>query len=229
MKKTFLILTGILTISGIAASAQGVYSANALGYIRKTVPAQGKMACVTIPLNSLTEENNVFGRSTLAQQMPVNSTVYFWDPVSQGWSGGQKSNKGWSAGLSNRVVATGEGFFLKSPVDQATDIPITFAGEVPAEPTLSRAVVGGGALGTVGNPYPADFKFGTSSLAADASVNSTVYFWDPSSQGWSGGQKSSKGWSAGLSNRVVAATEGFFLKEAGAGKVWTTDKPYTWP
>jgi hypothetical protein len=231
VKKISVSLLALLLISASAAFAQqeGVYSANALGYIKKTVPPEGKMTCVTIPLHSLTDDTNVFGRTTLAQQLPAGSVVYFWNPDTQGWSGGMKSTKGWSPAQSNRVVVAGEGIFLKSPAAQTTAIPITFAGEVPSEATLSRAVVGGNAIATVGNPYPSDFKFGTSSLASNAAAGSIVYFWNLETQGWSGGMKSTKGWSPAQSNRVVAATEAFFMREAGSGLVWSPEKPYTWP
>ena len=231
VKKISVSLLALLLISASAAFAQqeGVYSANALGYIKKTVPPEGKLACVTIPLHSLTDGTNVFGRTTLSQQMPVGSVVFFWEPALQVWSGGTKGIKGWSSGISNRVVVAGEGFFLKSPAAQTNAIPITFAGEVPSEAALSRAVAGGNALDTVGNPYPSDFKFGTSTLAANVTVGSIVYFWEPSLQVWSGGTKGIKGWSSGISNRVVAATEAFFMKEAGSGLVWSPEKPYTWP
>jgi hypothetical protein len=139
-----------------------------------------------------------------------------------------KGVKGWNSAQSNRVVVAGEGFFLKSPADQATPIPITFAGEVPSEATLSRAVAGGDALTTVGNPYPADFLFGTSTLASNAAMGSIVYFWNPET-GWSGGMKGIKGWNSAQANRVVAATEAFFMKQAGAGSIWSPEKPYTWP
>lgn len=230
VKKISVSLLALLLISASAAFAQqeGVYSANALGYIKKTVPPEGKLACVTIPLHSLTDGTNVFGRTTLAQQMPVGSVVFFWNPETQGWSGGMKGVKGWNSAQSNRVVVAGEGFFLKSPADQATPIPITFAGEVPSEATLSRAVAGGDALTTVGNPYPADFLFGTSTLASNAAMGSIVYFWNPET-GWSGGMKGIKGWNSAQANRVVAATEAFFMKQAGAGSIWSPEKPYTWP
>lgn len=230
VKKISVSLLALLLISASAAFAQqeGVYSANALGYIKKTVPPEGKLACVTIPLHSLTDGTNVFGRTTLAQQLPAGSVVYFWNPETQGWSGGMKSTKGWNSAQSNRVVVAGEGIFLKSPTNQATPIPITFAGEVPSEATLSRAVIGNNAFATVGNPYPADFKFGTSTLASNAAMGSIVYFWNPET-GWSGGMKSAKGWNSAQAERVVAATEAFFLKEAGSGLVWSPEKPYTWP
>ena len=115
VKKISVSLLALLLISASAAFAQqeGVYSANALGYIKKTVPPEGKMTCVTIPLHSLTDGTNVFGRTTLAQQLPAGSVVFFWNPTNQAWSGGTKSTKGWSPAQSNRVVAATEAFFLR--------------------------------------------------------------------------------------------------------------------
>ena len=136
-----------------------------------------------------------------------------------------RSAKGWSAGDANRVVAAGEGFFIKSP----TNAEVTITGEVPDEAQLARVIPGGGAFGTLANPYPVDFKFGESEAAKNASQGSWVYFWSIDGQGWSGGGKGAKGWSAGDANRVVAAGEGFFLKEAEDKTTITTQKPYTWP
>ena len=74
MKKTLWIaIAGALAASVIAASAQEVLSANAVGYIKKTLPAGGKLVAVSMPLDSMTEANNVFGRTSLAQEMPVGS------------------------------------------------------------------------------------------------------------------------------------------------------------
>ncbi len=230
MKKTLWIaIAGALAASVIAASAQEVLSANAVGYIKKTLPAGGKLVAVSMPLDSMTEANNVFGRTSLAQEMPVGSIVYFWDETLQGWGGGIKSGKGWSVGDSNKVIKPGEGFFIKGNPAAVADVEVTITGEVPADTTMTRALLGGNALGTVGNPYPVDFKFGDSQLAQDAPVGSIVYFWDMALQGWGGGIKSGKGWSVGDSNRVVQAGEGFFLRQVGAAGSWEAAKPYTWP
>lgn len=233
MKKTMWIaIAGALAISVLAASAQEVLSANTIGYIKKELPAGGKMLCLSVPLFSMTEGSNVFGRTSFAQEAPNGSFVYFWNPTNQVWVGGGKSTKGvWAAGQSNYVIKAGEGFFLKSPTNAATATEITIAGEVPALATQTRAIAGAATLGTVGNPYPADFKFGDSSLARNAANGSFVYFWNDTNQVWVGGGKSSKGvWAAGQSNYVVKATEGFFLKTSNATSwVWTNAKPYTWP
>ena len=230
MKKTLWIaIAGALAASVIAASAQEVLSANAVGYIKKTLPASGKLIALSAPLNSMTESSIVFGRTSIAQEAPSGSVVYFWDPTLQVWSGGSKSTKGWSPAQSNKVIASGEAFFLKGNPADAVAREVTITGEVPDDAVLSRAIPGSAALGTVGNPFPVDFKFGTSSVASNASAGSVVYFWDEALQVWSGGSKSTKGWSPAQSNRVVLAAEGFFLKEAGTGGAWTNSKPYTWP
>ena len=234
MKKTLWIaIAGALVASVIAASAQEVLSANAVGYIKKTLPANGKLIALSIPLNNMTEGSNVFGRTSVAAEAPNLSIVYFWDPVLQQWASGQKSGKGvWPGGASNHVCLSGEAFFMKGNPTNATDVEVTITGEVPSDLALSRALPPGtNSLGTIANPFPVDFKFGTSTLAQQAPNLSIVYFWDPALQQWASGQKSGKGvWPGGASNYVVLAAEGFFLKGAGNGlPVWTNAKPYTWP
>ena len=225
MKKTLWIaIAGALVASVIAASAQEVLSANAVGYIKKTLPAGAKLISLSVPLNSMTEASIVFGRTSVASEAPVGSTVFFWTGTA--WSGGTKGSKGWQAAESNKVLAAGEAFFLKG-VAGDVDREVTITGEVPEDATLARAVTGGGNLTALGNSYPVDMKFGTSSVASNASVGSTVFFWTGTA--WSGGTKGAKGWQAAESNRVVLAAEGFFLKEIGSGWVWTNSKPYTWP
>lgn len=232
MKKTLWIaMVGALLASVVAASAQEVLSDNAVGYIKKTLPANGKFIMVGIPLNSMTETDIVFGRTSIAQEAPVNSVVYFWDVVEQRWASGNKTSKGWGSVQSNKVVLAGEGFFLQGPPATNYNVDVTITGEVPDDDPIVRAIPGSAAFGTVANAYPVDFKFGESDLAKNASVNSVVYFWDETAtpQQWTSGNKTSKGWGSVQSNRVVLAGEGFFLQEAAGVTIWTNVKPYTWP
>ena len=231
MKKLMWGLVGVaLAASVVAASAQEVLSANTIGYIKKQLPPGGKMISLTVPLFSMTEGSNVFGRTSFAQEAPSGSAVYFWDEALQKWGGGAKGTKGWNTLQSNYVIKAGEGFFLKSPTTSVVATEITVAGEVPALASQTRTVMGAANLGTVGNPYPADFKFGESDLAKNAANGSAVYFWDEELQKWGGGAKGTKGWNTLQSNYVVKATEGFFLKTSNATSwVWTNAKPYTWP
>ena len=233
MKKTLWIaIVGALAASVVAASAQEVLSANAVGYIKKTLPAGAKFVMVTVPLNSMTETSNVFGRTSIAQEAPQGSTVYFWDTVLQQWAPGNKGQKGWQPGQSNRVVLAGEGFFLKGSNAAPSDVDVTISGEVPDNPIsepIVRAIPGSGAFGTLANAYPVDFKFGESDVAKNATSNSVVYFWDVAAQQWAPGNKGQKGWQPGQSNRIVQAGEGFFLRESSTVTAWTNVKPYTWP
>jgi|LSQX01.2.fsa_nt_gb hypothetical protein len=233
MRSTLLILSLIVALAGIlAASAQeqpGVMGINAVGYIKKTLPPGGKFVCMSIPLEDMATNVIVFGQTSVAQGAPAGSEAFFWDVDHQSWSGGSKGGKGWSVAVSNQVISVGEGFFLKGAGDAASPVDVAIKGEVPSSATLQRAIPGSSAFGTLANPYPSSFQFGTSSLARDAAVGSEAFFWDVDQQSWSGGSKGGKGWSVAVSNQMVDVAEGFFLKEAGSGKTWQTEKPYTWP
>ena len=239
MKKTLWIaMIGALAASVVAASAQEVLSANAVGYIKKTMPAQGQFVLVGLPLDSMTEASNVFGRTSIAQEAAAGSYVYFWNSGSQTWSGGSKisATKGWSPAQSNQLVLAGQSFFLKSPTNATDPADVTITGEVPptiGQPVIAPPVVGLGGYNTLVNPYPVDFKFGESQVAKDAAQGSVVYFWTVSNQTWSGGSKISatKGWTAAVSNQIVAAGDGFFLKSSNTVNfTWAEPAaPYTWP
>lgn len=228
MKKTlWIVMAAALIAAVVTASAQEVLSQNAVGYIKKTLPAGGQFVAMSIPLDSMSNTEIVFGETSVADEAPVNTFVYFWDIVNQGWIAGGKSTKGWGA-FANRVLVPGEGFLMKSPVDSTEDVDVTITGEVPSDATLSRGIPGGDAFGSLANPYPVDFTFGTSALASNSPVNTFVYFWDIVNQGWIAGGKSTKGWGA-FANREIQAGEGFLLRAPGGAMTWDTEKPYTWP
>ena len=232
MKKSLWVaIAGALAVSVVAASAQEVLSANTIGYIKKELPAGGKLITVSVPLFNMTAPNNVFSNLSLAAEAPVDSEVAFWDVGTQKWVGGAKKAKGgWVANVVTQVVKVGEAFFIKGPATSTVPTEITIAGEVPDTGTQIRAIPGGNQLGIVANPYPADFVFGTSSLASNATVDSEVAFWDVENQKWVGGAKKAKGgWAANVVTQKVTATSGFFMKEYGTVTTWTNAKPYTWP
>ena len=236
MKKTLWIaIVGALAASVVAASAQEVLSANAVGYIKKTLPAGGQIIAVSLPLDNMNDPtgSNVFGRTSIAQEAPELSYVYFWDEPTQKWLSGQKrvGLKAWQPAQSNYVVKPGEGFFMKGNPADTANRDVTITGEVPPDSSMSRGIVGSGNISTMGNPYPVDFKFGESSVATGATDLSYVYFWDEPTQKWLSGQKrvGLKAWQPAQSNYVVKAGEGFFLKEAGTVTTWTPVRPYTWP
>ena len=232
MKKSLWIaITGALALSVVAASAQEVLSANTIGYIKKELPAGGKLITVSVPLLNMTAANNVFSNLSLAAEAPTLSSASFWDAGQQRWVlGAKKAKGGWDPNVATQIVVAGQFFFIKGPATSTVPTEITIAGEVPDVATMTRAIPGSGSLGTVANPYPADFIFGTSSLASNATTLSTASFWDVNDQKWVLGTKKAKGgWDVNVATQKVLATSGFFLREAGTATTWTNAKPYTWP
>ena len=236
MKKTLWIaIAGALVVSVVAASAQTeVLSANAVGYIKKTLPAGGKLVVISIPLDLMTGTGeNQFGKTSIAEEAPTGSYVYFWDNGVQIWRPYLKSAapRLWPLAASNYIVQPGEGFFMKGPASAVDNQDVTITGEVPSDDSLGNALAGGSSLDILANPYPVDFQFGKSQIAMDASTGSYVYFWDSDVQIWRPYLKSAapRLWPVTASNYVVQAGESYFLKEPGAGYLWSTNKPYSWP
>lgn len=239
MKKTLWIaMVGALAASVVAASAQGsgeVLSANAVGYIKKEVPPQGKLVAITIPLEAMgASPDVVFTNSSVASEADLSSVAYFWEPVSQSWRSSTKSpkNSTWDGAAIGKTMDVGEMFFLKSPAAAVNPKEVTITGQVPATnpPVVIRVQ---GNLTALGNPYPVDFVFTNSTLATEAAPNSLAYFWDTANQGWRSSTKSPKNstWDGAAIGKTVAAGDGFFLKDAttATDREWSAEKIYTWP
>lgn len=230
MKKLMSLVALAVVGSVVAASAQEVLSANAVGYVKRTVPAGGKFQIVSVPFANIASEDGSykFSDTQIASDLPLLSEVMFWDDAQQSWVTGRKTGKGWT-GLPTTPLKAGEAFFLKSPDSSTDDVEVTAAGEVPADATLSRAYVGGGsALSTAASAYPVDVKFADTELADALPLLSEVMFWDAEGQSWSTARKTGKGWT-GVPAEPIQAGEGFFVKSAGAAGTWDAVKPYTWP
>ena len=236
MKKTLWIaMVGALVASVVAASAQEVLSANAVGYIKKEVPPQGKLVAITIPLEAMGDSPDVvFTNSSVAAEADPGSLAYFWEPVLQSWRGSTKSTKDsrWDGAAVSKVMDVGEMFFLKSPASAVNPKDVTITGQVPATnpPVVVRVQ---GNLSAIGNPYPVDFIFTNSTLATGAQPGSLAYFWDAGLQSWRGSTKSTKDsrWDGAAVGKTVSAGEGFFLKDitTAAEREWSAEKFYTWP
>lgn len=235
MKKTLWIaMVGALVASVVAASAQEVLSANAVGYIKKEVPPAGDLVPITIPLEAMDSVDVIFTNSSVASEAENGSIAYFWSLTNQEWQSSTKSTKDakWGGAAVGKAMDVGEMFFLKSPATAVAAKEVTITGQVP--PTNSPVEVWGqGNLTAIGNPYPVDFVFTNSSLASGAANGSLAYFWDPTGQAWMSSTKSTKDgtWGGAAIGRTISAGEGFFLKDqsASATRQWSAEKLYTWP
>ena len=216
-----------LVVSAVSAPAQEAYSANAIGVIRKTVPA-GKQALMSVPLDQSSDEGAgfVFSDVPAIAAMPNGSVVTFWDVTNQHWVAQTKTVKyGWGA-VTNRLVSPGEAFFLKN--NESTNVVLVVSGEVPNDSQISRGLPKD-AQDLIANPYPVSTPFTDLSFVDEAQVGSVVTFWDEDTQRWVAQSKTAKyGWGA-ATNRTIKAAEGFFLKSYGDSIEWTEVRPYTWP
>ena len=230
-KKLWIAIAGALALAVVAATAQEVLSANAVGYIKRTVPANGGLEVISYALNPMPYSGiTYFTNTAVASEMPNGSVAYFWNPATQRWLGSQKSGKGvWGPEALAKTLLPGEMFFLKTPAGSAA-VDVTITGEVPDDETLERAVIGSGNNAALGNPYPVDMAFTNLDVAKRAANGSVAYFWNPGTGRWLGSQKSGKGvWGPEALAKTVLAGEGFFLKDLNPPSVWTNVKPYTWP
>ncbi|GEM_PF-910635 len=235
MKKTLWIaMVGALVASVVVASAQEVLSANAVGYIKKTVPPAGDLVPLTIPLEAMDTVNVIFTNTSVATEADPGSIAYFWEPVGQNWQSSTKSTKDskWGGAAVGKAMDVGEMFFLKSPLTAVDPKDVTITGQVPATNSPVPVRVQGN-LSAIANPYPVDFIFTNSSLAVGSENGSLAYFWDPDGQNWLSATKSTKDgkWGGAAIGRTVTAGEGFFLKDVttAVSREWDAEKMYTWP
>ncbi len=235
MKKTLWIaMVGALAASVVAASAQEVLSANAVGYIKKEVPPAGELVPITIPLEAMDSVDVIFTNTSVSTEADPGSIAYFWEPVGQNWQSSTKSTKDskWGGAAVGKVMGVGEMFFLKSPATAVDPKDVTITGQVPATNAPVPVRVQGN-LSAIGNPYPVDFVFTNSSLASGAANGSLAYFWSPAGQNWQSSTKSTKDgtWGGAAIGRTITAGEGFFLKDVttDASREWSAEKMYTWP
>ncbi len=66
-----------------------------------------------------------FGDTELANQLPQESKMRFWDAGRQEWVEGTKTRKGWEWAAETHVLGVGEGFFIQS------EVPGTWVQEKP--------------------------------------------------------------------------------------------------
>jgi hypothetical protein len=99
-----------------------VYSVNAVGYVNKTVPANG-FAMINNPLKAA--DNTI---DKLFAGLPVGTTIYKYTPGT-GYTIGSFDDLDNSYGpLGKTELLPGQGVFIKNP--NATPLTITFVGEV---------------------------------------------------------------------------------------------------
>lgn len=227
MKKILISLASVLAATAAFAQTNTVLSKNAVGYERVDVGATGKFEFVRVDFRGIGGTTNTF-YDYVGAQMPANSSVYFWNSVSQKWDTATRTGKGWGT-ASNRLMVIGESMFLKNADASTTNLTLYLMGEVPDTASIDRnVIVGGGGFTAASYPYPVSQVWTNTDISKKLVANDSVYYWNPAA-GWQTYTKTGKGW-GGATNFVVKPGQGLFIKKNSAnGTNWLETKPYTWP
>lgn len=242
MKKALLALIGAGVVASMASLAfaaddSAAYSANAVGVVKFTIPANGALTCMSLPLNCMEdvyvdgvlqpEGSWVWTNNAIASQMPANSIAYFWDVERETWQSSTKGGRGWNGVGAKKVLAPGEAFFLQGP-SGCEEFQVSLLGELPTEEVSYYAVRGSGNL----DPrtvcmYPVEVAFTNSGVASNLVDNSQVFVWEGGT--WQASTKGGRGWNGIARNRTMKVGEGVFVKSAdNSPSEISSGRPFTW-
>jgi hypothetical protein len=135
MRTKTLLLIAAVAAAGAATSMAQVFSVNAVGYVNKTIPANG-FAMVSNPLKAAT--NTI---DALFAGVPAGTQVYVYTPGT-GYTVGTYDDLDNSFGptVGPMTLMPGQGVFVRNA--GAQPLTITFVGEVP-QGTLTTSMVTG--------------------------------------------------------------------------------------
>jgi len=224
MRTKTLLLTASIIAAGVAASQAQVYSVNAVGYVNVVVKPGYNL--IGNPLNGT---NNVISTVLPAASLPNDLTLLTWNNTIQNFNQADFVDSGiWldqSFAPSTTVLNPGRAFFLQSP--SASDITITFVGEVPQGAALS-------------NPISANYGFYSSIVPQSAGldamgfpgvVDMTYQTFNPTiqnySQAWQYVGKDAtypSGWADHNFNPgdpAPSVAQGFLIFNPGTAQNWT--------
>lgn len=207
MKTKALLLAGLVSLAGIAASqAQTVYSVNAVGFVNVSVPTG--FSLISNPLSSA--DMTV---SALIPSAPNNTKIFKFNPSTGSYeiSTYRTSLTAWT--VPGMVLSPGEGAFIQNPT--ASAISLTFTGEV----------LQGGA----GNPLvvalPAGFSIASSKVPQTGQLdtvlgfpignNDKIYKFSNAANNWEIYTYRNGAWLGGNAPTIGVA-ESFFAQKASA-------------
>lgn len=177
MRTKTLLLIAAVSAAGAATSMAQVFSVNAVGYVNKTIPANG-FAMISNPLTAAT--NTI---DALFAGVPNGTQVFKYTPGS-GYTSGAFDDLDQNFGaFGSTQLLPGEGVFVRNP--GGTPLTITFVGEVP-QGALSTPMVAGFQIVSSKVPQAGTAaELGFPSKAADGlTAGDQVYKFNPTSQSY---------------------------------------------
>jgi hypothetical protein len=207
MRTKTLLLTAALSAAGVATSMAQVFSVNAVGYVTKTIPANG-FALIANPL--IAADNSI---GALFSPAPAGMQVFKFSSATGSFSTATFDDLDGAflpASVASQTVVPGEGVFVRNPT--AAAITVTFVGEV--------------AQGDLKNPLPKGLSIRSSQVpqagtAAELGLNGAagdqVFQWNAATQSYktSTFDDLDNAWLPALGRLEVG--DAFFLSKQAAG------------
>jgi len=211
MRTKTLLLIAAAVAAGAATSMAQVFSVNAVGYVNKTIPANG-FAMVSNPLKAATNTINA-----LFTGVPNGFQVYVYTP-GKGYGVATFDDLAGAFtpdAVANTVINPGQGVFVKNPA--ATPVTITFVGEVP-QGNLQTTLVPG--LQIVSSQVP---QAGTATdLGLKGANGDQVFQFDAATQKYNVSTFDDLANAFDPALKPLDVGDAFFLKKVAAG-TWTRD------
>lgn len=223
MKKALLAIAGVALVAGLASvsfaqDANSVDSANAVGVVKYTIPANGQLTCISLPLDPMSTNSTWYWTDTqISQALPRGSYIYCWR--NGGWATSLKQKSGWT---ENFEIQPGEAFFVKG--NTTSNLVVSLLGELPVEATSLIPLTGSGYLDmTTVSMYPVAMAL-TNSAFADMPRSTYIYRWNGT--GWDTCLKQKSGWTE--PNWTFGVGEGVYVKFNGTATNVVETRPFNW-
>lgn len=244
--KVLGIVGAALMLAATNTPAQEVLSANAVGYIN--IEAIPGYQMVSMPLDAPDSTiGEIMGEALVGNNNAgVADQLIKWDPVEQKYVtffkrlAGEWRKVGEQAATTETLVP-GEAFWIVNR--GVTNRPITFLGEVPADPSMEvQALLG---YNFVSVAYPVEMGINDLGLyegavkSNNAGLADQIIRWDSTANDGKGAYvtyfaRLSDGWRK-VGEQVsttdkIGVGEGFWYVRRGTeGRTWNQAKPYNWP
>lgn len=185
-----------------------VFSVNAVGYVNKTIPANG-FAMVSNPLTAATNTVNA-----LFAGVPEGFQVFVYTPGSgYATASYDELEGGFIGAAANLEVRPGQGVFVRNPT--ANPVTVTFVGEVPQGNLVTPLVAG---LQIVSSQVP---QAGTpTELGYTGQVGDVIYQFSAANQRYDVATFDDLENTFVPAPKVVDVGDAFFLQKTVAGS-WT--------
>jgi hypothetical protein len=189
MRTKTLLLTAALSAAGLLPSMAQVFSVNAVGYVKVSMPGGNKLAIIAPPLNG-TPNNDVNVNIKLPDPGSQDCLLFRWDANNQTFRNPVTWYDGFGWFIDDDqdgnpdpvIVAPGEACWLQNVT--ANTLDFTMVGDVPAGTNLPNLVQGNSRLSLKSSVVPRNQPLGDNTINAAGTLgfpgdqDDLVFIWD---------------------------------------------------